>query len=235
MKLTDQHIEQLYKFTRQHYVEHYDVQTELVDHLANDIEQIWKENPTLTFEQARDKSFKKFGVFGFMDVVEEKQGQMNKKYFKIILGFVKEWFSIPRILLTITMFYCFYFLLQFPFAQYLFPGFFFTILIIEFIVMLKKRKILNAKFKKTEKKWMLEDIIETQGHGNIVLVLFYVFQFLTPNSYESLSTLNSIIIAVATTFVFIIGYVSLVVVPKKAEKLLDEHYPEYRLVNPTTI
>ncbi|WP_320240732.1 hypothetical protein [Tenacibaculum sp. 1B UA] len=40
MKLTDQHIEQLYKFTRQHYVEHYDVQTELVDHLANDIEQI---------------------------------------------------------------------------------------------------------------------------------------------------------------------------------------------------
>ena len=41
MKLTKEQIQQLYKFTRQHYVEYYDVQTELVDHLANDIEQIW--------------------------------------------------------------------------------------------------------------------------------------------------------------------------------------------------
>jgi len=54
MKLTSQQIQQLYKFTRQHYVEYYDVQTELVDHLANDIEQIWKEQPNLSFEKARD-------------------------------------------------------------------------------------------------------------------------------------------------------------------------------------
>ena len=38
MKLTPQQIEQLYQFTRQHYVEWYDLQTELVDHLANSIE-----------------------------------------------------------------------------------------------------------------------------------------------------------------------------------------------------
>ena len=42
MKLTENQIEALYKFTRQHFVYHYDVQTELVDHLANDIEQIWE-------------------------------------------------------------------------------------------------------------------------------------------------------------------------------------------------
>ena len=45
MKLTETQIENLYKFTRQHYVYHYDVQTELVDHLANDIEEIWLETP----------------------------------------------------------------------------------------------------------------------------------------------------------------------------------------------
>ena len=70
MKISENHIEQLYKFTREHFVYHYDVQTELVDHLANDIEQICEEQPQLTFEQAREVSFKKFGVFGFMDVVE---------------------------------------------------------------------------------------------------------------------------------------------------------------------
>ena len=65
MKLTSQHIDQLYKFTRAHYVEWYDLQTELVDHLANDIENIWKKEPNLSFDQAKNKAFKKFGVFGF--------------------------------------------------------------------------------------------------------------------------------------------------------------------------
>lgn len=72
MELTEKHIEELYQFNRDHYVEWYDLQTELVDHLAANIEEIWKENPSLSFEKARDISFKKFGVFGFGDVVEEK-------------------------------------------------------------------------------------------------------------------------------------------------------------------
>ena len=78
MKLTPEQIQQLYKFTREHFVEHYDVQTELVDHLANDIEQIWETQPNLSFEDARTISFKKFGVFGFMDVVGERAKALNK-------------------------------------------------------------------------------------------------------------------------------------------------------------
>jgi hypothetical protein len=49
MKLTETHIQELYKFTRKHYVYFYDVQSELVDHLANDIEDIWKAQPNLSF------------------------------------------------------------------------------------------------------------------------------------------------------------------------------------------
>jgi hypothetical protein len=48
MKLSSTQIEKLYAFTRQHYVEYYDLQTELVDHLANAIEAQWEENPGLT-------------------------------------------------------------------------------------------------------------------------------------------------------------------------------------------
>ena len=40
MELTTKNIEQLYKFTKDHFVDWYDLQTELVDHLANDIEEI---------------------------------------------------------------------------------------------------------------------------------------------------------------------------------------------------
>ena len=102
-KLTEKHIEELYIFTRQHYVEYYDVQTELVDHLANDIEQIWDNKPQLSFEKARNISFKKFGIFGFMNVIEEKQKQLNKKYIKIVFQFIKDWFKLPKIILTVLM------------------------------------------------------------------------------------------------------------------------------------
>ncbi|VAW25325.1 FIG00930857: hypothetical protein, partial [hydrothermal vent metagenome] len=104
MKLTKEQIQNLYKFTRQHYVEHFDVQTELVDHLANDIEQIWHEQPTLSFEQARDISFKKFGVFGFMDVVEARSKALNKKYWKLVWNIFKQFFTIPHILISTTIF-----------------------------------------------------------------------------------------------------------------------------------
>ncbi|CAM1345449.1 hypothetical protein [Tenacibaculum amylolyticum] len=230
MKLTQQHINQLYQFTRQHYVEHFDVQTELVDHLANDIEQIWEQNPSISFEQARDISFKKFGVFGFMDVVEKKQKQMNKKYLKIIFGFVKEWFSIPKIILTLSLCYTFYLLLSLPFANYIFTSFYFTLIIIEFIMIFKKRKQLKNKFKKTQKKWMLEEIIQAQGLGNIALLSFYIFHFLTPDSYTDLSLFANIIIAFSSTLLVIVGYITLIVIPKKSEEILETHYPEYKLV-----
>ena len=105
MELTQTNIKELYKFTRKHFVYHYDVQTELVDHLANDIESIWEEHPKLSFQDAQDKSFKKFGIFGFMDVIEAKQKQMNKRYRKILWRFFKEWFTMPKLSVTLRFYY----------------------------------------------------------------------------------------------------------------------------------
>jgi hypothetical protein len=52
MKLTTEQIEQIYLFTRQHYLEWYDLQTELVDHLAVAIETEWQENPSLVLTES---------------------------------------------------------------------------------------------------------------------------------------------------------------------------------------
>ncbi len=60
MKLTKLEIDHLYQFTRQHYVLHYDLQTELVDHMANAIETIWETQPDLSFEKAREQRTVRF-------------------------------------------------------------------------------------------------------------------------------------------------------------------------------
>jgi SPX domain protein involved in polyphosphate accumulation len=96
MKLSAEQIERLYQFTRQHYVEYYDLQTELVDHLANAIEEQWQQNPKLSFENALQIEFKKFGVFGFMDVVEQRQSALNKKYNKLVLNELKTFFQFQK-------------------------------------------------------------------------------------------------------------------------------------------
>ena len=120
MKLTKEQIQELYKFTRQHYVEYYDVQTELVDHLANDIEQIWQEQPKLSFEQSRDMSFKKFGVFGFMEVVESRAKALNKKYWKMVWDVFKQFFHIPQIVISITIFLALFYGFQTFTSKYFF-------------------------------------------------------------------------------------------------------------------
>jgi hypothetical protein len=232
MKLTETQIENLYKFTRQHYVYHYDVQTELVDHLANDIEEIWLETPKLSFEQARDKSFKKFGIFGFMDVVEKKEWQMTKKYLKLVFKFIKEWFGLPKIVLTMVLFYGFYQLQKMEYAYNIYTGIFVALMILQILFMIVKGQKLKRKQKETGKKWMFEQIISVNGMANVFVMLFYFFDFLFTSSKDFLmmGDIRKFLSAFLITFVIILGHITLVVIPKKANQLLLETYPEFKMV-----
>ena len=163
MKLTTPQIEDLFKFTRKHFVYHYDVQSELVDHLANDIEEIWKERPQLSFEDARDTSFKKFGIFGFMDVIEAKQKQMNKRYRSILWRFFREWFTLPKVMTTLAVFLSLFMVLKIQYSEYFLLGALFLVVILDFIQQTKARKIQKKKTQKQEKVFLLEAMMVTQG------------------------------------------------------------------------
>ena len=230
MKLTEQNIDNLYKFTRQHYVEHYDVQTELVDHLANDIEKILAEQPTLSFEQARDVSFKKFGIFGFMDVVDEKQKQLSKKYYKIILDFMKEWFSLPKIILTSSLFLFFYMLLTSNISSKYFFGVWVIYVVYVSIKMFFLNKEIKTRKKKTNKLWLLEDFIYKQGATNAAIMPIYTFQlFVNIDETANFQWYSALLLASLSSTMIIVGYISLNILPKKTEELLENHYPEYKL------
>lgn len=232
MKLTQNHIEQLYKFTRQHYVEYYDVQTELVDHLANDIEKIWETQPHLSFEDARDKSFKKFGIFGFMDVVESRQKAMTKRYWKILIRFIKEWFELPKMILTLTIFIGFYLLLIIPNSNYIIMA---TILILVvydvFKSIIYRKRIKNKKVKK-EKIFLLESMIGETKSSFSILTFVNLFNIVNLSNvdFSHLSVYWQITIAFLATLFIIASYVTSVVIPEKAEELLQETYPEYKIV-----
>jgi hypothetical protein len=235
MKLTEQQIENLYKFTRQHYVYHYDVQSELVDHLANDIEEVWVKKPFLSFEEARDASFKKFGIFGFMDVIEAKQKQMNKRYSKILWRFFKEWFTLPKIVITTTLFLTLFLILKIPFSEYVLMGSFLVLIMYDMIVLYKSRKNQKNQKKqknKEEKVFLLEAMIGTSRNGFTGLALVNLFNCinLTDVSFSSLENHWLLFVSFSATIVIILFYLITYVIPKKAEELLQETYPEYKMV-----
>ncbi len=229
MELTKSHIEQLYTFTRQHYVEYYDVQTELVDHLANDIETIWQEKPTLSFENARDISFKKFGIFGFMDVVEKRQKAMSKKYLKIMWSFVKEWFRLPKIIITLGSVFIFQKLFMQPSGAIIFYsllGFFFIFVIVGFS---KLRKEFKQRFQKTNKKWMLEEMIFSTTSANLLVFVSNIFN-ISESAKHLENQWTALLFAIVYVAAFLIAYITLVVIPKQADNFLAETYPTYSIM-----
>ncbi|WP_405268165.1 hypothetical protein [Cellulophaga sp. Ld12] len=224
-KLTEEQIQELYSFTRDHFVYHFDLQTELVDHLANGIEVLLLQHPNLSFNEALQMEFKKFGVFGFQDVVEERRKALNKKYLKIIFYFYKAYFTIPKIILTIILTILLYTTLssftpnyQHSIIMVLYLSFF----AIAFIRLIKYNTIL----KKKKHKWMLEEILLTQ------MGLFSLFQLPIhilnmPVEIESSHFLG--LMSFFNVSVIILFYVMVFQIPSKAADLLEKTYPEYKM------
>ena len=231
MKLTINQIEELYIFTRKHYVYFYDVQSELVDHLANDIERIWKEVPNLSFQEARDKSFKKFGIFGFMDVIEAKQKQMSKRYRKILWRFFKEWFTMPKLVVTFSLFFMIFFFLKLPYSTYIPLGALLFLAIFDFINRYVSRKNQQEKAHKKEKVFLLESMIGETRNGFTGVALLNIFHFvnLSRVPFNTLENHWLLLLSFSATLLILLFYVTTYLIPQKAEELLIETYPEYKL------
>ncbi len=228
MKLTTEQVDYLFIFTRQHFVEWFDLQSELVDHLANAIEAEWAENPKISFDQALNKEFKKFGVFGFMDVVEQKRKQLSKKYYSIMWRHFKEFFGVPKLAVTaLSIFVVYSFMQQIQDPKIYLMAFYTVFLAVVFYNLFKNRK----QQKKESKKWLLKDIIFNFGSTNAVLVL--LFQILNSSFFDIEQYLGktafSFFLSLFLVSIIVFGYIILYLIPSKADEYLSKTYPEYYL------
>lgn len=229
MTLSAVQIEKLYAFTRQHYVEYYDLQTELVDHLANAIEAQWEANPKLTFEEALQMEFKKFGIFGFMDVVGKRKAALHRRYNKMVVSELNTFFSIPKIIGTVSSMAIVYYLLKYLQEGYELMQWLIAFLVISFaigmVVLTRKQKKETAK---TGKRWLLKDIIF--GYSSVAGVMNFMVQIacrLTANHYPVwfYALFSVLLVVLALT-----EYIVLFLIPSKASFYLRQTYPDYEMV-----
>ena len=228
LKVNQEQIDRLYRFTREHFVEHYDLQTELVDHLSNAIENQWQENPNIPFEEALQKEFKKFGVFGFMDVVEKRQAALNKKYNGIIWKHFKAFFTIPKIIFTFTLVGFIYILLKASTHKTDIALVAFGIIILSFwffIIYISNKKSNSA----THKKWLLKEII--LGRSSICGMIYLPLQIIFRSDKLMEHSIGVFGVSFLLVSLVLIEYIMVIEIPKKAEEYLKQTYPDYEFAN----
>ncbi len=231
MKLTIEQIQQLYGFTKQHYVEWFDLQSELVDHLANAIENQWETFPKRTFDEALQLEFKKFGVFGFMDVVEERQKFLHKKYLKLIWFYYKEFFKLPKIILTVCLIYAVFLFCKFT-QDVEMTLFVLFLAIISFAIFeLIKLNSENKKREKiTGKKWLFETVAQSFNGFPFLFIPGQMINAIHSFSNHNWSEMHSIFGSIVLVLFGLFIYIQIKIIPKKVAKELQKMYSDYQIV-----
>jgi len=230
LKLKTEQIQELYAFTASHFVEWYDVQTELVDHLANGIELQWQENPHISFKEALGREFKKFGVMWFSAIVEEKTKALNKAYWRQIWQLFKSYLRFSKLmvaLLAVVLYYqLFTFSMQFHINWVLIP----TLTLVfglPWYVLIKEFKRSKRIKDKTGKKWLFDQSISQLGG----LVQFMNFAIYFQVFFHNQSVWPFWLTILFTVLVVVFGlllYIAIREVAPKFRKTMAAQYPEYQ-------
>src|SRR5450432_1818332 len=112
--LTKEQIGWLFQFCQEQGVKHYDVQVELVDHLANAIEKDLQEHPGGDFQHALDTVFASFGEGRFAPLLLEKEQAAKRYCHRLFWSVFREQLRWPAILMALGLFGLIYNLLLMP-------------------------------------------------------------------------------------------------------------------------
>jgi hypothetical protein len=231
--ITPEETEKLFEFCLKHFVYHYDLQVELVDHLASSIEEQWKENPEIPFNTALLNTFKKFGISGFSKIKEQKQKELARKYNRLLWKFFLEFYRWPKMLMTLAGTMVLFTLLRLVnnMAWVIVP--YFALLVIAslfyfYFVASKKLKIQTVP----GKRFML---LEYTKQIQMTVVMFSQTPIAAFNisRFLHVHSINQPLILLLISFLIvslnIILYGQFFYVPEKIKEHFKEQFPEFAL------
>ena len=227
--LTKEQIDCLFTFCEKHFVKYYEVQLELVDHLANAIKTKIDEDHKLSFEKVLDEVHESFGVRGFAPLVSEKQIEAEKQSRKLFWKLFKDQFRWPKTLGFLVLSAVMFTIVSFDVLSFrwLFVSIMIAGLVIEIYSVLKIHILLAH----TGKKFLLGKISEFVPS---IFFPFYVFYFPSTLDQNFLSTIHSfpsILFYSILLSLFIIMIIAILQTISSAKRSLIKSFPEVFPVN----
>jgi hypothetical protein len=224
-ELTQEQITQLFDFTRKHYVEYYDVQVELVDHLASSIETEMEQNPNLSFEQALNKVFSGFGIFGFDGITYTKASALAKQQRKLWLNKFIELLQWPNLIKSICLYGVIYMLFNYLPKNIIAISLGLLMATYCFYDMIKSIKYIKKNMSK--KLVLIEHMYQFIGvfYAPIYFIQFFGGWLISQQVWIISSSFTFLILAlaaykIASTLIF-----------KEAKELYPEAFKDYQISN----
>ncbi len=217
MKLTEEQITYIENYIKSFDIKYYEVYMEILDHMILSVEAILEENKEIVFEDAVLRAkMEGFGKKGFRGMMDEKlklaQNQARKQNNKMI----KEYFTFPKIVMTLSVFV----------GYFVFLGFFddpkkININCIVFIGLLAILQFVYFwKFRKINKL----NVLKTQVLSNMYFLSFAgvnITQLIYNLGKETLD-FNHILMRLFMTSVFTFSLISLLVYIEIRKKTIEE-------------
>lgn len=229
--LTIEQVKKLFALCEKHEVYDYDVQIEMVDHLASAIEEKWQIEPELGFGWALKKSFTNLNWRTFRKLESKLTRQLKHKFRRILWQYFLEYFKLPKILITVALSLVILALLQLTernawiIALYFVPLSLFS-LYYNFKIFPKKVDINPVD----GKSFMILNYLKNIGNrtGSLVMLPPYILFFSGPYKLNYTNQLyQEIIISIfmALLTIFLYGY--FFYLPQKVREHFFSNYPEY--------
>lgn len=140
--LTKEELEHISNFIKAKGVSYSDVNAEMTDHIASEVEELINQD-NLSFVIAVKQVFLKYGRFHFMKIEEEKVKKLqNQSWLAFRKGFLN-FFSFPKIIFTICLFFTFKKLTTYSLNNYLGYAYVVIAFVLLIIIYFLKRNILG--------------------------------------------------------------------------------------------
>ena len=229
MTLTAEQIEHLFNFTRKKYVRYYDLQVELVDHLASAIEDEMLLDSNVSFENALQTVYKRFGITGFSKVVTQKRSALEKYWRKRMLSYMKEYFRIPKIILLVCLTGIIYQVFQL--MKYLNITSFAWVIPIFLLLFIGGEWYYVKTLNKTKFDSQKDLLTVESFNGMMFLPSFVLTQimlhFLIQGNFFESEWWVMIILATLISFLLIFYHACLFVFPQWLKEEVETKYPNY--------
>jgi len=232
-QLTLEQIELIYDFCYNHDVLEYEIQTELVDHLATAVEKQMSEKPELAFKEALiDAFYLDFGIDGFKEIVKSKRQSFRKQYDQLFLQFLGSFFQLPRIVLTLALILTLYIALHYLDQRRIILIISASILVVFYLLFGMLDFLTNRfkiKLKNNEKSFLivgyfnrLKSLVNSSGGVLYFVMIFFFKPFRSPQT-AGIDLLGSTLIVL----LFISYYALMFYMPKLVKQHFNDQFPQF--------
>jgi hypothetical protein len=225
-KLTPEEINQLFDFCQKRNVKEYEIQAELVDHLASSIEIQLEQNASLSFFEALNIAYNDFGTNGFKEIVKIKRRMFRHKYNRLFLSYLATFFQLPRIILTLALTISLYSVFcYFDESQSIFE----FIGVLAMLLNLIYSIVIHPPYQEKGKASFMLIYYFNRIRTNTVIILNGLFIAAMHSNQYFVVQKNAVLDFLISFFVvviFITTYISMIYMPKILSQHFKEQFPD---------